>query len=67
LIALLGVVKNPVINILLFLAGAWLVWDSRKLIIYSFEKVRYRFAFREINIYVLFVVILLSINKLFNF
>lgn len=66
-IALFGVVKNPVINLLLILAGAWLVWDSRKLIIHSFEKVTYRFAFREINIYVLLVVILLSINKLFNF
>ncbi|HEX2960228.1 MAG TPA: protoheme IX farnesyltransferase [Ignavibacteriales bacterium] len=67
LIALFGVVKNPVINILLVLAGAWLVWDSRKLILHSFEKMTYRFAFREINIYVLLVVILLSINKLFNF
>ncbi|MGE5431842.1 MAG: protoheme IX farnesyltransferase [Syntrophomonadaceae bacterium] len=66
-IALFGVVKNPVINILLILAGVWLVWDSRKLIIHSFEKMTYRFAFREINIYVLLVVILLSINKLFNF
>ncbi|MCU7497344.1 MAG: protoheme IX farnesyltransferase [Ignavibacteria bacterium] len=67
LIALFGVVKNPVINMLLVLAGAWLVWDSRKLIMHSFEKMTYRFAFREINIYVLLVVILLSINKLFNF
>ncbi|HEX2865452.1 MAG TPA: protoheme IX farnesyltransferase [Ignavibacteriales bacterium] len=66
-IALFGLVKSPVINIMLILAGIWLVWDSRKLIIHSFEKVTYRFAFREINIYVLLVVILLSINKLFNF
>lgn len=67
MIPLFGVVHNMIINLLLLFAGIWLVWSSRKLFLRSFEKFTYRLAFREINVYVLVVVILLSINKLLIF
>jgi len=78
LIPLFGIVKNPVINFGLFSAGIWLTWNAFKLIkttslsaVKADEKIpatlpikQIGFAFREINIFALLVVLLLSIDKL---
>ncbi len=64
LIPLFGVVKNPAVNIALFAAGLWLSWNAVKLLKTTVEKIQFRFAFREINIFAILVVIILSIDKL---
>lgn len=66
IIPLFGVVESVIINTLLILAGIWLIYKSRKLLGNYYERITFRFAFREINNYVLYVIILLSINKIFN-
>jgi protoheme IX farnesyltransferase len=65
MIPFFGIVNNPVINILLIALGLWLIWKTRKLISIQYSRMTFRFAFREINTFVLIVVVLLSVNKLF--
>jgi protoheme IX farnesyltransferase len=65
MIPFFGIVNNAVINILLAASGIWLVWKTRKLISMQYGRMTFRFAFREINTFVLIVVVLLSVNKLF--
>ena len=71
LIPMFGVVKSSFINIGLFVAGVWLAWNAIKLLRYTFndedshlEKKYFSFAFREINIFAILVVLLISIDKL---
>ncbi len=65
LIPLFGLVQNQVINFGLFIAGAWLSWNSFKFLMSNREKISFRFVFKEINIFALTVVVLLSVDKLF--
>lgn len=67
LIPLFGIIHNIYLNIILFAAGVWLVFKSRNLLFKYYERITYRFAFREINMYVLIVVVLISLTKIFNF
>ncbi|MFO7446615.1 MAG: protoheme IX farnesyltransferase [Ignavibacteriaceae bacterium] len=64
IIPLFGLVKSPIIIIGLLISGAWLAYNSVRLLRSVKEKVYFRFAFREINIFAILVVILLSIDKL---
>jgi protoheme IX farnesyltransferase len=65
LIPLFGLVQNEIINFGLFVAGCWLSWNSFKFLMSNREKISFRFVFKEINIFALVVVVLLSIDKLF--
>ncbi len=64
MIPLFGKLQSPIIGFSLFAAGVWLVWNSFKLIRYTKEKIYFKMAFREINIFALLVVLLLSLDKL---
>jgi protoheme IX farnesyltransferase len=64
IIPLFGIVKYPVIDFSLLLAGIWLSWNALKLLKSTGNRLSFRFAFREINIFALLVVILISIDKL---
>ncbi len=64
IIPLFGIVKFPIIDFIIFLSSLWLIWKSTKLLQYNKGKKSFSFAFREINIFALLVVILLSIDKL---
>ena len=64
LIPLFGIVGNVFIDFGLLIAGLWLTWNSLKLLKSTKEKIWYRFAFREINLFAVMVVVLLSIDKL---
>ncbi len=64
LIPLFGILKNNFIEFGLLAAGIWLTWNSLKLLKSEKEKVWFRFAFREINIFAILVVLLLTIDKL---
>ncbi len=67
MIPFFGKLQSPFIGYGLFLAGAWLVWNSFKLVRFTKEKMYFRTAFREINIFAILVVVLLSIDKLVIF
>ncbi len=64
LIPLFGLVKQELINIALFLSGIWLTWNAFKLLSKSDNNLVFTFAFRSINIFVLTVVTLVSVDKL---
>jgi protoheme IX farnesyltransferase len=63
------IVQNPFINFSLLFAVIWLTFNSMKLIKQTHENklagLPIRFAFRDINYFALFVVIIISIDKLF--
>jgi protoheme IX farnesyltransferase len=61
-IPLFGIVSNPWINAGLVGAGAWLVWQVRGVLRRREGMPEYRAAFKHINIYVCWVIVLLSVN-----
>jgi protoheme IX farnesyltransferase len=58
--------RSYLVYFILLLYGIWVIWQSRNLMFKYYERLTFRFAFREINTYVLIVLILLSITKLIN-
>jgi protoheme IX farnesyltransferase len=64
MIPFFGNLQSPFIGYGLFLAGVWLVWNSFKLIRFTTERIYFTTAFREINIFAILVVVLLSLDKL---
>ncbi len=64
LIPLFGILKNNFIEFGMLAAGVWLTWKSLKLLKTEKENIWFRFAFREINIFAVLVVVLLTIDKL---
>jgi protoheme IX farnesyltransferase len=63
-IPLFGLVKLVPVNLLLFLGGIFLTWKAFKLITETENDHSFRFAFRYINLFALFVVFLVSLDKL---
>lgn len=59
-----GIVNSAYINLSLIIAGIWLAYNSFRLLKPIKEKVYFRFAFREINIFAVVLMILLSLDKL---
>lgn len=64
LIPIFGVVRSNIINYGLFVAGLWLAWNAIRLLRSTKEKKYFRFAFMEINVFAILVVVLISIDKL---
>ncbi|MGA7838354.1 MAG: protoheme IX farnesyltransferase [Ignavibacteriaceae bacterium] len=64
LLPVFGVVRSQLINFGLLAAGLWMIWGAVKLLKSTKEKKYFGFAFREINIFALLVVLLISIDKL---
>lgn len=67
LIPLFGVVKNPLIIVPILIAGIWLTFHASRLLKNSMGKKIFRFAFRDINLWAIIVVILLSLDQLIKF
>ncbi len=61
-IPLFGIISNPWINAGLVGAGVWLVWQVRGVLRPPKGTPKYKAAFKHINIYVCWVVALLSVN-----
>lgn len=61
-----GVHHNVWTNVLLFAAGVVLIWRTGKIIKLYKENLHLKFAFRDINLYVLTVVLVLSIDSFIN-
>ena len=65
LIPVFSVVSNSFIEIILLLPGFWLFVKSIKLLKDTKEKLLFRSAFMDINYFAVFVVLILSFDKLF--
>ena len=63
LIPLFGLTHNLLTNLLLLFAGFVLVWRTKPLVAEFDERFNFRLAFLDINLYVLVVVTLLSIDQ----
>lgn len=64
MIPLFGKLNSPFVGYGLVIAGVWLVWNSFKLVRFTEEKIYFKTAFREINIFAILAVVLLSLDKL---
>lgn len=64
LLPIFGMINSHFINLSLFAAAIWLVWNATKLLRTSSRDFSCKLAFREINIYALLVISLLSLDKL---
>ncbi|MBI5806783.1 MAG: protoheme IX farnesyltransferase [Ignavibacteriales bacterium] len=65
LIPLFNVATKPATFILLFLLGIWLLLSTKNILSSYLEKIIFRKAFIKINLYVLAVIIIISLDKLF--
>lgn len=65
LIPLFNVATKPATFILLFLLGIWLLFSTKNILSSYLEKIIFRKAFIKINLYVLAVIIIISLDKLF--
>jgi protoheme IX farnesyltransferase len=65
LLPLFGVVNNYIAILGLFISGIWLLWKSKSILSEYFERIAIRNAFMNINLFVLAVVFIISIEKLF--
>jgi protoheme IX farnesyltransferase len=64
LLPLFQISQNGYINLSLLLAAVWLSYKSISLIRSTVERTSYKFAFKGINYFALFVVLMVSIDKL---
>ncbi len=67
LIPLFGIVNNPGFYFALLAAGVWLTWNASKFLKDKDQKMNFRFAFREINIFAVLVMLIISIDQIFIF
>jgi protoheme IX farnesyltransferase len=65
-IPLFGVVESYEINGSLFAAGFWLVWKTSRNLTDQKREFPFRFNFKVINTYVLLVIFLFTLDKLFH-
>lgn len=64
LIPFFGIIKNPLLYVSLLLAGVWLTWSAAKILKNYEQKLNLRFAFREINIFALLVMLIISLDQI---
>ena len=64
LIPFFDISSNPVSVAAMIAAGIWLLYESRSMLTKYFERVIFKKAFIRINLYVLAIVIILSLDKL---
>lgn len=67
LIPLFGMVKNPALYIALLAAGLWLTWNASRFLKDIDQKMNFRFAFKDINIFALLVMLIISLDQIFIF
>jgi len=61
---LFDVSRNIITTILIIAFGFILVWKSKNILTNYIEKIIFRQAFLQINLYVLAIVLILSLDKL---
>ena len=65
LIPFFNVSSSFYVIVILFLLGVWLMWKTKGILSDYLERIIFRKAFLSINLYVLAVVLIISIDKLF--
>ena len=65
LLPLFHIAQNTAVKYILLLAAVWLTYNAFKLVRQTQEAMSFRFAFRDINYFALFVVLIVSFDKLF--
>ena len=65
LLPLFHIAQNTAVKYILLLAAVWLTYNAFKLVRQTQEVTSFRFAFRDINYFALFVVLIVSFDKLF--
>ena len=66
-IPLFGSVRHEAVHLLLVIATLWLVWNAIHFFMSPSKEGSFRFAFLRLNIYVLLVITLLSLDRVFYF
>ena len=64
LIPFFSLVEFSIVYYSLFIGGVWLTWNAAKLLSRQVENISFKFAFRDINLFALLVVVVISIDKL---
>ena len=64
LLPLFGIVKNHGFYLVLLAAGLWLTWNASKFLKDQEQKMNFGFAFREINIFALLVILIISLDQI---
>jgi heme o synthase len=65
LIPLFGIVEYTLVNVALFLSGIWLLIHAFRMLGRLDEKLFYSYVFKEINIFAVLVVLILTADKIF--
>lgn len=63
-IPVFGVIRNPILYTVLLSVGIWLTWKASRFLSKQNQKMNFRFAFREINIFALLVMLIISLDQL---
>lgn len=58
-----GLIRTPYAFLLILILGAYMIWNSRSL--FSPGRMSYRSVFKQVNIYVMLIIIILSVNRYF--
>ncbi|NWF88919.1 MAG: protoheme IX farnesyltransferase [Ignavibacteriaceae bacterium] len=64
LIPFFGIVKNHLVYFILLFAGVWLTWNASKFLIDRDQKMNFTFAFREINLFALIVMLIITFDQI---
>lgn len=64
LLPFFGIIQNPFLYVLLLLAGCWITWNTSKFLYENEFKMNFKFAFREINVFALLVMIIISLDQI---
>jgi protoheme IX farnesyltransferase len=65
MIPLFGIIESYITHVSLFIAGFWLVWKTSRILMARSRELSFGVNFKVINIYVLLVMFLLTVDKLF--
>jgi hypothetical protein len=64
LIPFFSLAELSIVYYSLFIGGVCLTWNASKLLSRQVENISFKFAFRDINLFALLVVVVISIDKL---
>jgi len=67
LIPFFGILKSPGLYLALLASGLWLTWKASKFLRDENQKMNFSFAFREINIFAVLVMLIISIDQILIF
>ncbi len=67
LIPLFGIMNNLVFYLALLVTGLWLTWNASRFLKHEEQKMNFQFTFRQINIFALLVMLIISLDQFLIF